>query len=51
MGNLRIKANECGCKGKDKRQKNQFINSINDDDLMTEIRGLTTIKRTNDITS
>ena len=37
MGNLRIKANECVYKDKDRRIKEQFINSMNDDDMMAEI--------------
>ena len=46
MGHLRIKANECGYKDKDRKLKEQFINGINYNDMMTEIkRKLTTIRR------
>ena len=34
MGHLRIKANKFGYKEKDKRLKEQFINSLNDADMM-----------------
>ena len=52
MSHLRIKANESGNKGKDKRLKEQFINSINDNDMMTEIiRELITVLKTSDLTS
>ena len=48
MGNLRSKANKCGYKGKERTLKEQFINSINDDDMMTDIiLELTTIKKKN----
>ena len=36
MGHLRMKANEGWYKEKDRRLKEQFINDINDDDMMTE---------------
>ena len=36
-GVLRIKANECGYKEEDRMLKNQFINHINDENMMTEI--------------
>ena len=46
MGHLSIKANECEYKEGDKRLKEQFINRINDDKMMSEIiKELTTIKR------
>ena len=46
MGYLRIKANKHGYKDKDIRLKEQFINGINDHDMMTEImKELTSIKR------
>ena len=52
MGHLGIKANKCEYKERDRRLKEQFINGINDDDMITEnIRELTVIKRTNEITS
>ena len=52
IGHLRITASKCGYKGKDRRLKEQFINGINDGDMMTKIIGeLTTIKKTNGITS
>ena len=52
MDYLRIKANKCGHKERDKKLKEQFINGINDDDLMMKItRELTVIKKTNEITS
>ena len=48
MGHLRVKANECECKDRDKRLKEQFI--INDDEMMTEIiKELAIIKKTNEI--
>ena len=37
IGHFRIKANECGYKEKDKILKEQLINGINDDDMMTDI--------------
>ena len=37
MGCFRIRANEFGYKEKDRRLKEQFINGINDDDMMTGI--------------
>ena len=52
IGCLWIKLNESDYKEKDRRLKEQFINGINDDDMMTEIiRELPTIKNTNEITS
>ena len=46
MGCLRIKANECGYKEKDRRLKDQCTNGINGDDMRTDmIRELTAIKR------
>ena len=51
VGYLRIKANKCGEKEKDRKLKEQFTNGINDDDMMTEIiRELTTIKKTKEVT-
>ena len=45
MGHLRIKSIECSYKEKDWKLKEQFINGINDNDMVTEIiRELTTIK-------
>ena len=42
---LRIQVNEFDCKEKDRRLKEQFINGINNDNIMTElIRELTAIK-------
>ena len=38
-------------KKKDRRLKEQFMNGINDTDMMTEIRQLAVIKRTNEVTS
>ena len=37
MGHLRIKANECCYKEKDRKLKEQFINGMNDDDMMTKV--------------
>ena len=52
MGHLRIKANYCSYKEKDKRLKQLLINSINDDDMMTEIiKELTQTQKMNEITS
>ena len=52
MGCLRVKANEYKYERKDTRLKEQFINGINDDDMMTKIiRELTVFKRTNETTS
>ena len=46
MNYLGINRNICGYKEKDKRLKEQFINVINDDAMMTEItKELTAIKR------
>ena len=51
-GHLRIKANECRYKEKDWRLIEQFINAINDNDMITKIiRELTTIKKNNEIMS
>ena len=45
MGHLRIKENECIYKEKEDT-KDQFINGISDDDMMTEIIWeLTTMKK------
>ena len=50
MGHLRIKANECKYKERDRRLKEQFINGINDDDMMTEIISeLSVFKKADDI--
>ena len=47
MGHLRIKANKCGCKEKDRRPKKQFIKSINNEDKITEIISkLTVVEKT-----
>ena len=52
MGCLRIKAKECGYIERDGRLKEQFINSINDEEMMTEIIiEATAIKETNKVTS
>ena len=52
MGHLRIKASKYDYKEKDRRLKEQFINGINDEDMMTEIiRELTKIQKTNEVTS
>ena len=52
MSHLRMKANECGYKEKERRVKEQLTNGIHDDDMMTEIiRELTTIEKTNDVTN
>ena len=37
MGCLRVKANECEYKRRDRRLKEQFMNGISNDDMMTEI--------------
>ena len=37
MGHLRIKANECKCEEKDGRLEEQFINGINNDEIITKI--------------
>ena len=34
---LRIKVNECEYKERDRRLKEQFINGIKDEDIMTEV--------------
>ena len=50
-GSLRIKAKECEYKEKDKRLKEQFINSTNNDDLMTKIKQeLMAINKMNEVT-
>ena len=47
MGHLRIKENEGVYKEKDRSVKEQFISSINDSNMMTEIiRELTAVKIT-----
>ena len=47
MGYLRVKSKECGYKEKDRILKEQFINDINDDDIITDIiRELKAIKDT-----
>ena len=52
MSYLRIKANKCGYKEKDRGFKEQFINDISDDDMMREIiRELATFRKTIEITS
>ena len=52
MGNLRVKADEYEYKERDRRIKDQFINGINDDEIMIEIiKGVTAIKNTNEIPS
>ena len=52
MGHLSIEESECDYKEKVRKLKELFINGMNDDDMMTEIiRELTTIKKTNEITS
>ena len=38
-GCLIIKANECSYNEKNRRLREQFINGINDDDMMTKIVG------------
>ena len=49
---LRVKANECKYKERDRKQKYQFINRINDDETITEIiKKLTTNKKINEIPS
>ena len=48
MGQLRLKANECGHKEGYRRIKEQFVNSISDEEMMIEIiREPTAIKETN----
>ena len=44
MHYIRIEANECNYKEKDRRLNEQFINSMNNDDMMTEIE-LTVVKK------
>ena len=52
MGHLRLKAKECGYKEKERKLMQQIINSISDEQMMTEIiRKLTAIKETNKVTS
>ena len=51
MEHLKIKADECGYKERDIRLKEQLINGINDNYMMTQIiKEVTTIKKTNDVT-
>ena len=51
MGCLSVKANECEYKQREKRMKEQFINELNYNKIITEIiKELTTIKKTNEIT-
>ena len=51
MGYLRIKTNACGYKKKDERLREQFINSINDDDMMIEIyKRIDSNPKTNNVT-
>ena len=47
MSHLRLKANECGYKEKDKRLKEQFINGKHNDRMIKIIKELTMIKETN----
>ena len=50
MGQLRIKANECNYEKRGKRLKEQLINGINDDDMITMIiREFTVTKKTKEI--
>ena len=52
ISHLRIKANKGGYKEKNSKLKEQFINGIRDDDMMTEqIYEPIKIKKTNEITS
>ena len=52
MGQIRVKAGECGYNEKDRGVKTQFINSIYDYDMMTGIISeLTTVKKISEITS
>ena len=49
---LRMKTNEGKYKEKDRRINEQFINGINDDEMMTEIiLELPAVKKTSEITS
>ena len=51
MDHFRMNANKCEYKDKDRRLEEQFINGINDDDMMTEIIWeWTTVKKTCEIT-
>ena len=44
------KADECEYKENDRRQKEQFINSINNDEMMTDITlELTSVKKTSEV--
>ena len=51
MDYIRIKAYVCRYKGKDRRLKEQFINSINDDDMMTNKKVVTCSLKIIEITS
>ena len=52
MGLPRIKANDCEKKEKDWRLKEQFINGINNDNIITDIiQELTAVKKTSEITN
>ena len=52
MDHLRMKVKKCGYKEKDRRLKDQFINGINNDYIMTECyRELTVVKKTSEITT
>ena len=52
MGSLRIKSNEWGNKEKDRKLKESFVNSINDDNITTKlIREKAAIKKANESTS
>ena len=50
MGYLRIKPNECKYKENNRRVKEQFMNGINDGDMMTEIIGELTVIKSPEIT-
>ena len=39
MGKLRVLTNECNNREGDRRLKEEFINGISDDDMMTNIVG------------
>ena len=52
MGHLRLEVSECGYKVKDRRHKEQFINSISDKEMMLEIiRELSATKEANKVRS
>ena len=52
MGHIKLKANEHGYKEKHKRLKEQLINGISNEEMMTEkIRKLHAIKETNEAKS